>query len=117
MPRSEVAYDPGEACSVGLHVGNYKFARDYASAALLEVHVNPRDVVSVPTDAGGHKIRVCRYKVVDLVEEKYEEPLAGWEVPDWHYEPIEEEGYDRGDSTYQEELAEAKSIYEKYFGV
>lgn len=105
MPRADVAYDPGQACSVGLHVGNYDFANTYAKAALLEVHVNPRDVVSVPTDGGGHKIRVCRYRVVGLVEEKYNEPV----VPDWHYEPIEEESYDRGDR-------DLNQVYQVFFG-
>jgi hypothetical protein len=29
--------------------------------------VNPRDVVSVPTDARGAKVRVCRYYVDDVI--------------------------------------------------
>lgn len=63
MPRSDVQHDPTEGCSTGLHVGTYEYARTYASAALLTVHVNPRDVVSVPTDCNAEKMRVCRYIV------------------------------------------------------
>jgi hypothetical protein len=65
LPRSEVAHDPSEACSHGLHVGTYAYAQGYAQGALLKVAVNPRDVVSVPTDASGDKVRVCRYRVLD----------------------------------------------------
>lgn len=68
MPRTSVAHDPGAACSYGLHVGTFDYARGYASGAMLEVHVNPRDVVSVPTDARGEKVRVCRYKVVNVID-------------------------------------------------
>ncbi len=64
MPRSSVQHDPGASCSTGLHVGNRDYASAYAHPNLMEVHVNPRDVVSVPTDAGGDKVRVCRYKVI-----------------------------------------------------
>jgi hypothetical protein len=69
MPRSEVVHDPGNACSRGLHVGTFDYAQGWASGALLRVSVNPRDVVSVPTDAGGQKVRVCRYIIEDVITE------------------------------------------------
>ncbi len=65
MPRSDVQHDPQRGCSTGLHVGTYEYAQGYASAALLTVLVNPRDVVSVPTDCNAEKMRVCRYVVSD----------------------------------------------------
>jgi hypothetical protein len=65
MPRSDVQHDPGVGCHTGLHVGTYEYAQGYASAALLTVLVNPRDVVSVPTDCEAAKMRVCRYVVSD----------------------------------------------------
>jgi hypothetical protein len=34
---------------------------------IVEIHTNPRDVVSVPTDGGGEKVRVCRYRVAAVV--------------------------------------------------
>lgn len=71
MPRSEVAFDPGVGCSTGLHVGTYEYANGFARGALLEVHVHPRDVVSVPTDSGDAKMRVCRYRVVDTIDAPY----------------------------------------------
>jgi hypothetical protein len=66
MPRGQVVHNPSEACSHGLHVGTFSYAKSYAnSGKMLEVHVNPRDVVSVPNDAGGQKVRVCRLYVAD----------------------------------------------------
>lgn len=65
MPRSDVQHDPERGCSTGLHVGTYEYAQTYARAALLTVLVNPRDVVSVPTDCNAEKMRVCRYVVSD----------------------------------------------------
>jgi hypothetical protein len=62
MPRSEVVHDPTQSCSRGLHVGTYNYASMYGNA-ILEVHVNARDFVSVPTGEG-EKGRVCRYKVI-----------------------------------------------------
>ena len=68
MPRSKVAHDPAAACSYGLHVGTYSYAHSWAQGAMLKVAVNPRDVVSVPTDAGGEKVRVSRYRVLDVID-------------------------------------------------
>lgn len=76
MPRSEVAHDPSTACSTGLHVGTYKYALHYAQGAMLKVEVNPRDVVSVPTDAAGEKVRVCRYQVVDVIDAPIQEAVV-----------------------------------------
>lgn len=62
MPRSEVVHDPSQACRRGLHVATRSYASGFGGH-ILEVHVNPRDIVSVPTDGGGEKVRACRYKV------------------------------------------------------
>lgn len=75
MPRGEVTHNPDVACHVGLHVGTYEYANGFAQGALLEVHVHPRDVVSVPNDHHGQKMRVCRYKVVDTIDAPYSAPV------------------------------------------
>ena len=50
---------------------------DYWSilGTVLEVYVNPRDVVSVPHDYSAQKIRVCRYVVGEPVDKPYDEPV------------------------------------------
>lgn len=67
MERRDVADDPNSACSAGLHVGTYDYARSYAQGAMLKVRVDPADVVSVPHDASGQKIRVTRYVVLETI--------------------------------------------------
>ena len=75
MPRTEVAWDPSVGCHAGLHVGTYDYAESFSQGGLLEVHVNPRDVVSVPTDCAWAKVRCCRYLIVGLIDKPYSEPV------------------------------------------
>lgn len=65
MARSEVADDPSVSCSTGLHVATEKYARGFGST-VVKVIVNPRDVVSVPSDGRGEKVRVCRYAIAEV---------------------------------------------------
>lgn len=67
MPRSKVTFDPKQGCSTGLHAGNWRYAKEFSQGAVLRVKINPRDVVSVPTDSNDEKLRVCRYKVLNIV--------------------------------------------------
>ena len=64
IPRSKVDANRGVACSVGLHVGAFSYANTY-SRRLWTAIVNPRDVVSVPSDHNDAKIRVARYQIVE----------------------------------------------------
>lgn len=67
MPRSDVQFDSHVGCSVGLHVGVWDYAHSFGGGNTLKVKVNPRDVVSVPTDCGWQKMRVCRYEVLEQI--------------------------------------------------
>lgn len=78
MPRQEISDNPNDGCSAGLHVANYHHASEFYSGAngiLLEVQVNPKDVVSVPNDSNFEKIRVCEYKVLRICTEEFKELL------------------------------------------
>jgi len=70
MPRDSVTFDPNNGCSFGLHAGSWNYASSFAPVT-LEVHINPRDVVSVPTDCGDQKLRTCRYKVIQVLDNEY----------------------------------------------
>lgn len=70
MPRSSVTFDPYNGCSSGLHIGTYEYARKYGTQ-VIEVHLNPRDVVSVPVEAHDKKMRVCRYLAKGPVDGPY----------------------------------------------
>lgn len=68
MPRSAVQHDPKVGCHTGLHAGNWRYAKTFISGGrIMLVKINPRDVVSVPTDSNDEKLRVCRYKVIEQV--------------------------------------------------
>lgn len=83
MPRQNVQDDPSVGCSYGLHVGTYSYAKGWARGALLLVKVNPRDIVSVPTECEAQKVRACRYEVLEVTEVKWEEPTYGdWDDDD-----------------------------------
>lgn len=78
MPRNEVNEDPEQTCSNGLHVANWDYAKNcYGGPTdpMLEVLVNPKDVVAVPNDYNQAKMRVCEYHVIGEVDlpttEKY----------------------------------------------
>lgn len=101
MPRSAVTHDPARGCSAGLHVGTWDYASGFGSV-VMEVEVNPRDVVSVPTECGSAKMRVCRYTVVRVVDQKHDEvvttsglvPAEDFESTDEAYQAGYEDGYD-----------------------
>jgi hypothetical protein len=75
MSRNLVQHDPSVGCHVGLHVGTWDYANSFARGTVLEVHVNPRDVVSVPTDCDWAKVRVCKYTVVQAIDAPYSSGL------------------------------------------
>jgi len=67
IPRSYVETSREYGCAQGLHVGSFEYAKDFADGALVSVSVNPRDVVSVPSDQDYQKCRVSRYEVLSDV--------------------------------------------------
>lgn len=64
MPRGEVDPDRNNTCSSGLHVGAWQFVKSFTGDVIVEVLVDPVDVVAVPPDYNQQKMRVCRYAVV-----------------------------------------------------
>lgn len=67
--RADVDDTPGGGCSTGLHVGTETYARGFAPV-LVTVAVNPADVVSAPDNDLQFKIRVCKYEVISLADDK-----------------------------------------------
>ena len=75
MQRRKVNDDCGIGCSDGLHCGALEYVEGYraehAGDRVVIVKVNPKDVVSVPTDCECQKVRTCEYQVIA----DYEGPL------------------------------------------
>lgn len=78
MPRSAVHHNPAVGCSTGLHAGTFGYASGFGKV-VLKVVINPRDVVSVPTDSSDQKLRVCRYKVVEVVDNPVSTAYDGYD--------------------------------------
>lgn len=77
LPRNQVNEDPTQTCSYGLHVANWDYAHnqfrshDPATDKMVEVEVNPADVVAVPVDYNQSKMRVCAYKVLGEIDQEH----------------------------------------------
>lgn len=63
VKRRNVDDNRNHHCSYGLHVGSLDYAKSFG-ARVVVVKVNPRDVVSVPSDYNCQKCRVSAYEVV-----------------------------------------------------
>lgn len=93
MKRSQVTVDPTVGCSSGLHVGTYAYASSFQRGVLLTVEFDPRDIGSVPYECDAQKVRVWRYRVLEVTKTQYQEPT--WPTAqenDWEEDsPSEEE--------------------------
>ena len=63
VERKDVDDNCNRTCSSGLHAGSHSYASGFGAVELV-VEIDPADVVSVPTDCNGQKVRVCEYKVL-----------------------------------------------------
>jgi hypothetical protein len=77
MERNEVNDDQNVTCSTGLHFCSRDYLNHFGGQRIVIVKINPRDVVSIPTDYNDSKGRACRYEVVDEIDkDKADEAFA-----------------------------------------
>jgi hypothetical protein len=69
--RHQVDDNKENTCSRGLHAGSLEYATGFAQGKMVIVEINPADVVSIPVDCEGQKLRTYKYVVV----EEYTAPL------------------------------------------
>jgi hypothetical protein len=74
--RRDVDDNRNNHCSFGLHVGSLDYAQSFSRGKLVVVKVNPKDVVSVPSDYNCQKCRVSAYKVVSGFGVEIKAPAA-----------------------------------------
>lgn len=72
MDRSTVVEDPSVTCASGLHACSWQYLTQSGFGSsndnrYLKVKINPKDVVSVPNDYNGTKMRCCEYTVIELI--------------------------------------------------
>lgn len=85
MSRGLVDDNPNNTCSHGLHVGGYEYAKDFGPK-LVMVKVNPRDVVAVPNDYNGQKMRVCRFEVLSEAQAILEETVVSEDGSEYEFD-------------------------------
>mgnify|MGYP000854044420 CR=1 FL=1 len=66
MKRTDVDSNRNTTCSTGFHVCTQFY--DKFAKKLMLVAVDPADVVSVPIDYNNAKMRVCKYEVLEEIE-------------------------------------------------
>lgn len=88
MARDLVDDNPNNTCSSGLHVACFDYAKGFGER-LVEVKVDPQDVVAVPTDYDGTKMRVCKFEVIQECANIREELVYG--------QPLKSESDDESD--------------------
>lgn len=67
VPKNQVEVDPNKACSKGLHIASIDYLNScYASTGdpLLIVKVAIEDIMSIPYDYDGSKVRCSKFEVV-----------------------------------------------------
>ncbi len=92
MQRAKVDDDRSRGCSDGLHAGALNYVAGYGSLEggdkIVIVKINPKDVVSVPSDSNCEKLRTCRYEVVGEYAGELLKPLY---AENFSYEDDEDE--------------------------
>lgn len=77
MERNMVDDDQNRTCSTGLHFCSRDYLNHFGGERIVVLKINPRDVVSIPTDYNNSKGRACRYEVIDEIDkDKADEAFA-----------------------------------------
>lgn len=63
MPRNMVNDDKNQTCSEGLHFCSKEYLSHFGGDRIVILKINPRDVVSIPSDYNNSKGRACRYEI------------------------------------------------------
>lgn len=92
VEREEVDSNPEKICSYGLHVANFNFCKKYyTNGIMLEVKISPLDVVCLPYYENYDKIRICKYKVLKVVNDmRTEKVYSGdeWDVDENEFKQL-----------------------------
>jgi hypothetical protein len=64
MERNAVDDNKDQTCSTGLHFCGMSYLSHFGGERTVIVKINPRDVVSIPSDYNDAKGRACRYEVI-----------------------------------------------------
>ena len=116
MQRAKVDDDRARGCSNGLHAGALNYVAGYGSVEsgdrIVIVKINPRDVVSVPSDCNYEKLRTCQYEVVGEYQGELLKPLYSANFSEDEYADYEDEDDYDLDSEYWDQFDDDEDDYE-----
>jgi hypothetical protein len=87
MERNKVDDNKDNTCSTGLHFCGMSYLNHFGGERTVIVKINPRDVVSIPSDYNDAKGRTCRYEVIGELgveaDEAFTAPVQenAWSAP------------------------------------
>jgi hypothetical protein len=117
MQRAKVDDDRGRGCSNGLHAGALNYVASYGSLEngdrIVIVKINPKDVVSVPSDCNYEKLRTCRYEVVGEYEGELLKPLYSASFSQDDYDDEEDEVSDYDENYWDQFDEEDEEAYQE----
>lgn len=91
MDRDLVDSDRNKTCSSGLHFCSFGYLRGLkGDCRIVVVKVNPKDIVSVPSDYNNMKVRCCKYYILCDYNEDEDRLSGNFYVEDG----IEKSGFD-----------------------
>ena len=118
MQRAKVDDDRSRGCSDGLHAGALNYVAGYGSVEsgdrIVIVKINPRDVVSVPSDCNCEKLRTCQYEVVGEYQGELLKPLYSSNFTYDEQEDYDDDDYDVDDSYWDQFDDEEQDDYDDY---
>jgi hypothetical protein len=87
MPRNMVDDNRDRTCSQGLHFASLDYCKNhFVGDRILALKINPKDVVSIPSDYNNQKGRACTYEIIaevtDEVKVQNRDPLSEQAVVD-----------------------------------
>lgn len=117
MQRAKVDDNRSRGCSDGLHAGALNYVAGYGSVEsgdrIVIVKINPKDVVSVPSDCNCEKLRTCRYEVVGEYEGELLKPLYSADFTQDEYDD-EDDYLNDYDESYWDQFDEEEDEDEDY---
>lgn len=77
MERNQVDDNKDNTCSKGLHFCSQEYLSSFTGERTVILKINPRDVVSIPSDYNNSKGRCCLYEVVgEIAQDKTEQAFT-----------------------------------------
>lgn len=78
LDRSQVTVDKTIACASGLHCGSFEYTKSFGAddcRVIIEIEVDPLNVMSIPEAYSLSKIRLCKFKVLAINKEQLKTAL------------------------------------------